>query len=95
MLNTPTVILLVACGIIAIVSGIVSQRKRAALLAKMRAPFQSRLTSKEQQDLSALFEPTALPCIRFTPVRKRTGILDSKLGGVPYLPPGFPYPYCG
>ncbi|MCL1907481.1 MAG: DUF1963 domain-containing protein [Propionibacteriaceae bacterium] len=32
------------------------------------------------------------PCIHLKAVRRPTGILDSKFGGTPYLPPGFTYP---
>ncbi len=33
-----------------------------------------------------------LPCVRLTPVREKTAVFSSKLGGVPYLPKDFPYP---
>ncbi len=33
-----------------------------------------------------------MPCVRVTPLREKVGVFDSKLGGVPYLPKGFPYP---
>ncbi|MCL1923540.1 MAG: DUF1963 domain-containing protein [Propionibacteriaceae bacterium] len=36
---------------------------------------------------------TSLPCIVLSPVRRATGVLDSKFGGTPYLPPGFNYPH--
>ncbi|MDR2127668.1 MAG: DUF1963 domain-containing protein [Burkholderiaceae bacterium] len=35
---------------------------------------------------------TAIPMLQLTTQEKRTGPLDSKFGGVPYLPPGFDYP---
>ncbi len=33
-----------------------------------------------------------LPRVELTPVRAKTTVFDSKLGGVPYLPKGFEYP---
>ncbi len=32
------------------------------------------------------------PCIKLTPVREKTSVFDSKLGGVPYLPKNVGYP---
>ena len=54
---------------------------------------ESKLTSQEQEELIALLAPTALTYIKLEPVKKALSAFDSKLGGVPYLPPGFDYPY--
>ena len=35
---------------------------------------------------------TSIPAVRLVPVRRGTGVFDSKFGGAPYLPPGFSYP---
>ena len=52
-----------------------------------------KLTSQEKEGLLALLGPTALTYIKLTPVKKTLSVFDSKMGGVPYLPPGFDYPY--
>ncbi len=50
----------------------------------------------EEKHLTVLAEVDKIlppvPCLRVTPVRGKAGVFDSKLGGVPYLPKGFPYP---
>lgn len=43
--------------------------------------------------IRAFKEKTILPCIELSATREDTTPFDSKLGGMPYIPKGFEYPY--
>ncbi|KAK2950499.1 putative protein of unknown function (DUF1963) [Blattamonas nauphoetae] len=45
-----------------------------------------------QKIKSFLMEKTKTPCLPLKCVPQKTGPFDSKIGGEPYLPPGFAYP---
>ena len=88
-------------GVVFIV-GLTIYFSRKAVFAKKTPPqAQTPLQAKPKFEfseaeilgLNQVLQQTAVPCISLTPVRKETGIFDSKLGGTPYLPPGFAYPY--
>ncbi|MDR0544657.1 MAG: DUF1963 domain-containing protein, partial [Odoribacteraceae bacterium] len=59
-------------------------------------PFKSRPPRQEESvadRVIALFkERAAAESVRLIPTSEPCALADSKLGGVPYLPPGFPYP---
>jgi len=80
-----------------LVAGVVffSVRKgmqKAKQLQKTSRP-KAEFTQDETLALNAVLQQTQLPCIKLTPVRRSVGVYDSKLGGLPYLPPGFAYPH--
>ena len=76
-----------------------SQKALPAKKTKFNPPPYSAVTPKfefseaEILGLNEIWQKTVLPCINLKPVRKKVGIFDSKLGGTPYLPPKFDYPY--
>jgi uncharacterized protein YwqG len=51
------------------------------------------LEPEELEECMAVLAQTSLACIDLELIEGNPGILDSKLGGTPYLPPGFDYPY--
>lgn len=87
---------------VALIVGITIYFSRKGLPVKkkkfsVKSPLPKRpkfeFTEDEVFGLNEIWQQTSLPCINLTPVRKATGVFDSKLGGVPYLPLGFEYPY--
>jgi len=81
-----------ACAVV--LAGIIiarSRKKPATQPQPNTTPLRS-LDPQEKEALFALFEPTVLPYIKLTPIRKTVGVFDCKLGGTPYLPPLFDYP---
>ncbi|MCL2807397.1 MAG: YwqG family protein [Coriobacteriia bacterium] len=51
------------------------------------------LEPREIEAMKDLLKQKEVPCVKLTPVRRSTGIFESKFGGAPYLPPGFEYPH--
>jgi len=63
-------------------------------MRRNRTSKSSGLKPKELELLTATWRKyTALPYIELTPMRETSSVWDSKLGGRPYLPPGFIYPH--
>ena len=52
------------------------------------------LSEEDKAAVREIAVRTNRPYLALTPHRQTTGLLDSKIGGVPYLPPGFPYPHA-
>lgn len=88
-----SIIVIVVVAIV--VLGAVKNKKRKYYPAQTQCEGGTRreLTEQEKECLLAIFRRTTLPYIELRPVRKAVGVFDSKLGGIPYLPPGFGYPY--
>ena len=92
-LDGTTAFELVACVAVLIVAVIMYRRRKGAASGAQAAPGKQELDPQDKALLLSLLAPTAKPYIKLGLVRKPLGVFDSKLGGIPYLPPGFDYPY--
>ena len=67
---------------------------RGAKGTKSDVPENVVASSENVTELAQKFiDATSQPCIALKTARRHTGVFDSKFGGMPYLPPGFDYPY--
>ena len=86
-------------GIIAVVAVfgmmLVNARKnRSTETRKVIAAKPKRvLTEREKASCAEILKLSSTTYIKLTPVCKDVGIFDCKLGGIPYLPKDFEYPY--
>jgi uncharacterized protein YwqG len=53
---------------------------------------EERIKTGVDSMISEIMARTQVPFIKLTPKREATTVFSSKLGGMPYLPPGFIYP---
>ncbi len=65
-----------------------------SFFSKDRKERSVRLSDAEYEQLVSTFvEETDLPFLKLRTMRRPLRIFESKFGGIPYLPPGFAYPY--
>jgi len=81
-------------GLFAVVYLLFALSVRKYIRAINSSYFEERAEKREvmTEALLELREDTALASVRLTPYSEAADLLSSKLGGLPYLPPGFDYP---
>jgi len=72
---------------------LLAKKKRFKAQQSLAATPKFEFPETEKLVLKEILQQSALDCIYLTPVRKEVSVFDSKLGGTPYLPPDFEYPY--
>jgi uncharacterized protein YwqG len=88
--------LLVVCAFLSTILIYWSYRRgigedRAYVPAKLESI--RELKQEEVEKCLAFLGQTKLACLELELIDAQTGVYDSKVGGTPYLPPGFDYPY--